>query len=507
MPTRASCGAKERENPSMAIYHLSAKAVSRSSGRSATASAAYRSAERITDKRTGEIHNYTRKKGVVSTQIITPHSAGEWVKERNQLWNAAELAERRKDACVAREIVVALPAELNAKERERLVIDFAREMAAVEGCAVDTCIHEPNRAGDDRNHHAHLMRTTRVVGKEGLEGKLESEKAGRNRKADLERLRSRWAELVNERLKENGFSTHVDHRSLEAQGIDRLPTQHMGPDATAFERRTGEKSNMRLTHEEARPRHEEEEVKAPEVPDINQDKAALSSYREEMRNTLKSADTLKRLGDNDNHHLMEMHERYQQVKPLCEKKNARLSKWSNELHEGDRYKTQETNKLHREKSLLDEFQEQRSKLSGIRGIFRWSEKRNLDEKIAGQRTVVDEMQKAVDDSTGKLEKSRDAWRKEYGNYHDSEEYKRYDSLRFREREMDMAVKNEAEKQTARNELNKSTAVIEDMNRKYGLSDEKMTEIREEVRQEEEKIRTELQQKNIRQSQQDQEWER
>jgi hypothetical protein len=229
----------------MAIYHLSVKAISRSAGRSATAAAAYRAGVEIADTRTGEVHDYTRKRGIVSADLVLPAGAPEWAADRSALWNAAEHAERRKDACVAREYEVALPAELPADARRQLALDFAQEMADREGCAVDVAIHEPSRGGDNRNHHAHIMRTTRKVEAEGLGAKLDTEKAGRNRAADLEAVRTRWAELTNERLRQHGIEATVDHRSLKAQGIDREPTQHLGPTATAIERRTGEPSRKR----------------------------------------------------------------------------------------------------------------------------------------------------------------------------------------------------------------------------------------------------------------------
>ncbi|PLY39360.1 hypothetical protein CSZ94_26870 [Janthinobacterium sp. ROICE36] len=221
----------------MAIYHCSVKAVSRSAGRSSTAAAAYRAGCEITDGRTGEVHDYTKKRGVESADIVLPDGAPEWANDRSALWNAAETAERRKDACVAREFEVALPFELSASERRRLAVDFAKEMANREGCAVDVAIHAPGKEGDNRNHHAHILRTTRKVGPDGLTDKLDTEKAGRNRGDDLAAVRTRWAELVNERLKENGIEARVDHRSLKDQGIDREPTSHKGPAVAAMERR------------------------------------------------------------------------------------------------------------------------------------------------------------------------------------------------------------------------------------------------------------------------------
>ncbi len=233
----------------MAIYHLSVKAVSRSSGRSATAAAAYRAGCEITDERTGVIHDYQRKVGVESADIVLPDGASEWANDRAKLWNVAELAEKRKDACVAREFEVALPSELSPSERRRLALDFAKDMANREGCAVDVAIHAPGKEGDSRNHHAHILRTTRKVEAEGLGAKLDTEKAGRKRSDDLEAVRTRWACMTNERLRENGIDSRVDHRSLAAQGIDREPTQHLGPAASGYERRTGEPSQKRQDFE------------------------------------------------------------------------------------------------------------------------------------------------------------------------------------------------------------------------------------------------------------------
>jgi hypothetical protein len=235
----------------MAIYHLSVKPVSRSSGRSATAAAAYRAAERIEDLRTGVTHDYARKGGVESADIVLPDHAPTWASDRAALWNAAELAEKRKDACVAREYEVALPSELPPEERRRLAVDFAKAMANREGCAVDVCIHAPGRGGDERNHHAHLLRTTRKVEADGLGAKLDTEKAGRNRKDDLESVRAQWAKLVNERLRQHGVNERIDHRSLEAQGIDRAPTQHLGPAVSGLVRRGADSEVARRMDEEA----------------------------------------------------------------------------------------------------------------------------------------------------------------------------------------------------------------------------------------------------------------
>ena len=270
----------------MAIYHLSVKAISRSAGRTSTAAAAYRAGVEITDARTGEVHDYTRKRGVVSADLVLPEGAPEWAADRSALWNAAEKAERRKDACVAREYEVALPAELSAEGRRQLALDFAKEMADREGCAVDVAIHEPGREGDDRNHHAHILRTTRKVGPEGLADKLDTEKAGRSRRDDLEGVRARWAELCNERLRDAGIEATVDHRSLKAQGIDREPTRHLGPTASAIERRTGDASRRRLDFDQA---VTERLTRAKELGQLERERETLQSSILDLSGDLAAA--------------------------------------------------------------------------------------------------------------------------------------------------------------------------------------------------------------------------
>ena len=234
----------------MAIYHLSVKTISRSAGRSATAAAAYRAGVEITDERTGEIHDYTRKGGVESAALILPDNAPEWARDRAQLWNAAEQAEKRKNSTVAREFEIALPAELSPEQREKLAHDFARELVKRHGCAADVAIHAPGKEGDNRNHHAHILLTTRRLEPDGFGEKtreLDDQKTG---KVLVTEWRERFATLQNERLREAGHSVQVDHRSLEAQGIEREATRHLGPTATAIERRTGQPSHKRQQHNE-----------------------------------------------------------------------------------------------------------------------------------------------------------------------------------------------------------------------------------------------------------------
>jgi hypothetical protein len=230
----------------MAIYHLSMKPVSRAKGRSSTASAAYRAGERIHDLRTGEVWDFSRRRGVEHTEIVTPTAAGEnsWALDRQALWNAAEVAEVRKDARTAREYELALPHEFTREQQVDLVRKFSRELAERYGVAVDFAIHLPHWHGDQRNVHAHVMATTRQVWHEGLEEKASPEwsdsarfkKGMGSTKQELTEVRKYWAEIQNEKFLDLGLEVRVDHRTLKEQGIEREPTTHLGPAVSAMHR-------------------------------------------------------------------------------------------------------------------------------------------------------------------------------------------------------------------------------------------------------------------------------
>ncbi len=240
--------------PRMAVYHLSAKTVSRSSGRSSTAAAAYRAAERIVDERTGEIHDFTRKGGVVDSLIVLP---GGGTMARAELWNAVEAKHKRGDAVVAREFVVALPDELDAAQRSDLARSYARELADRYGVAVDVNTHAPGKEGDQRNHHAHILLTACYCAPDGTLGKkaveLDPIHCARAKVENVVEVeRARWAELANAALARAGHEARIDHRTLEAQGItDRLPSVHLGPTATAIERSDRESEIARRAREQA----------------------------------------------------------------------------------------------------------------------------------------------------------------------------------------------------------------------------------------------------------------
>ena len=245
----------------MAIYHLSMKPISRASGRSAVASAAYRAGESLTNERDGLTHDFTRRQGVEHCEIVVAQGAGaEWALDRSALWNAAEESESRKDARVAREFEVALPHELNGEQRLELTREFAQGLADRHGTAVDFAIHAPHGETDGRNFHAHLMMTTRAVNSEGLGNKTAIERENKWLAANnlpltqvqLVEIRQSWEQVANEHLARAGLEVQIDHRSHMERGLEIEPTEHMGVHATQMQRCGRDVSRTRLDSEAAR---------------------------------------------------------------------------------------------------------------------------------------------------------------------------------------------------------------------------------------------------------------
>ncbi len=223
----------------LAIYHCSLRVFSRSDGHSAVAAAAYRAGAVIRDERAGRTHRYQHRKGVVSSFIVAPADAPENTYNRALLWNAAEDAETRKNSRVAREVILALPHELPAPAREILTRDMALWLVERYRVAVDGALHSPvpGDEHDPRNHHAHLLFTTREVTKDGLGPKtrvLDDKEKGPH---EIEMIRLVWETLANDALQKAGFEdVRIDRRTLEDQGIDRIPQIHIGPEGKAADK-------------------------------------------------------------------------------------------------------------------------------------------------------------------------------------------------------------------------------------------------------------------------------
>jgi MobA/MobL family. len=236
-------------NPSggdVAIFHASVKTFSRGRGQSAVAAAAYRAGVQLHDELGGKTQDYRSRSGVLASFIVLPNNAPSWMADRAMLWNMAEWREKRKDSVLARELEVALPHELTPAARERLVRNMAQWLIDRYGVAVDAAIHTPERAGDDRNHHAHIMFTTRAVIPEGFGDKtriLDTKKTG---SAEVQDIRQAWQDLANAELAAAGARARIDRRSHAEKGLDVPPQIHVGVNAVGMARRGVEPSGSNV---------------------------------------------------------------------------------------------------------------------------------------------------------------------------------------------------------------------------------------------------------------------
>ena len=236
----------------MAIYHLSIKIISRGKGKSAVAAASYRSGEKIKNEYDGIVHDFTRKGGIAHTEILLPQNAPQEFSDRGTLWNSVEKIEKSKNSQLAREIEIALPKELNREKQ----IELVREYVKVGMCA-DIALHDKN----DGNPHAHILLTMRPLNEDktwGAKSKKEyildeneekvKLKNGNyktrkintvdwNEQDKAEEWRKTWADITNKYLEENSIQEKVDHRSYQRQGIEEIPTIHLGVSASQMEKK------------------------------------------------------------------------------------------------------------------------------------------------------------------------------------------------------------------------------------------------------------------------------
>lgn len=224
----------------MAIYHCSIKIISRGKGKSAVAAAAYRAGEKMTNDYDGITHDYTRKGGVVHTEILLTENAPPEFSDRAILWNAVEQIEKAKNSQLAREIELALPVELTQEQNIELTRRYVNEHFVSAGMCADICIHDKNGG----NPHAHIMLTMRPFEPDGIWGAKAHKINGKkvcttdwNEQTKAERWRSGWADAVNAALERQGVEERVDHRSYARQGIEQIPTVHLGVAVSAMEKR------------------------------------------------------------------------------------------------------------------------------------------------------------------------------------------------------------------------------------------------------------------------------
>ena len=245
----------------MAIYHYSIKIISRGKGKSAVAAAAYRAGTKIINDYDGICHDYTKKQGVVHTEILLPNHASQEYVDRATLWNAVERVESNRNAQLAREIELALPKELSLGQNIALARDYVQRTFADKGMCADICIHDTG-AG---NPHAHVMLTMRPIEQDGEDkgkwgakskkeyilnkngerirlpsGEYKSRKINTtdwNEQTRADEWRERWATAVNATFERLGMTERIDHRSYERQGLNILPTVHLGVAASQMEKK------------------------------------------------------------------------------------------------------------------------------------------------------------------------------------------------------------------------------------------------------------------------------
>lgn len=241
----------------MAIYHLCIKIISRGKGKSAVAASAYRSGEKIKNEYDGIVHDFTRKGGIAHTEILLPQNEPQEFVNRSVLWNSVEKIEKSKNSQLAREIEVALPKELNREKQINLVREYVKENFVNVGMCADIALHDKN----DGNPHAHILLTMRSLNEDttwGAKSKKEyildengekvKLKNGNyktrkinttdwNEQDKAEHWRKAWADITNKYLEENSIQEKVDHRSYQRQGIEQIPTIHLGVAASQMEKK------------------------------------------------------------------------------------------------------------------------------------------------------------------------------------------------------------------------------------------------------------------------------
>lgn len=303
----------------MAIYHFSAKVISRGKGQSAVAAASYRSGERLTDERTGE-EKYYHRNVEPDTMILAPSNSPEWVYERERLWNEVEHAEKRKDSQLAREANIALPVELSNEQQKELIRDFVQKEFVDKGMIADIAIHRD----DLNNPHAHVMLTTREITPDGFGPKNRDW----NDRGVLEQWREEWANHANKALEKEGIQERISHLSHEARGIEQLPTVHLGHIAHGMEKRgiESERGNVNRDRQEynrivvdLQKYREEKQVIEKEI--VRKQEVQRYSTPSELTDLQKASNLLKAEPTLNN------------ISERCEQ----LDKWEDRVNNGNQY--------------------------------------------------------------------------------------------------------------------------------------------------------------------------
>ena len=244
----------------IALYHFCVKQIKRSAGQIAIAAAAYRAGERLYSDYYGEYSDYTRKGGVIHSEIILPPNAPPEYQDRATLWNAVEHAERHKKAQLAYSFDIALQNELTMEENIELARKFVQQHFVSKGMVADLAIHQPDKSDSGiANPHFHVLTTMRPINPDGTWGQKQRREYLADENGDpvldsngkpkfnavattdwhtpetLEAWRKAWCEMVNDAFERKGLDVRIDHRSYERQGLDLIPTIHEGPNVRQME--------------------------------------------------------------------------------------------------------------------------------------------------------------------------------------------------------------------------------------------------------------------------------
>jgi hypothetical protein len=396
----------------MGIYYMDAGVIGRSSGRSAVGAAAYRRSEKMKSVahaayQRGEkihqvgdevVHDYRAKGGVVHSEIRLPENVPREFYDSETLWNAVEAREKRADARLAREIVVALPCEFDLREQVEVLREYSQENFVNKGLGADFSVHDKG----DGNPHAHIMFTTRYVTPEGLGRKNRD----LDKKSELMIWRKSWADVNNRMFERKGLAERIDHRSYKDQGIDREPMVHMGHKATALERK-GVKTDRGDYNREIQRRNAEREARKTaerkESQDVDEDSHATADKEPDGLKERKALTEAKRVlweieqhrrTENAERIVQEMAERREIAETMNESKEnyVALEKELNALKFGRNKEEAELPRLIFRAEDIDEqvknierLQRQTAELQEIRqnlGFWDFEQKKEKDREIA-----------------------------------------------------------------------------------------------------------------------------
>ena len=372
----------------MAIYHNSTKIISRSKGRSAIGASAYRSGEKIKNEYDGIQHDYSRKGGIVYSEVMLPKQAKKEFKDRATLWNEVEKIEKSKNSQLAREVEVALPKELNKAEQINLVKSYIQDNFVKNGMCADLNIHDKG----DGNPHAHIMLTMRsieengewgakskkeyLLDKNGQKIKLKSgqykskkiETTNWNTKEFLESYRKDWADKINEKLMEKGINQRVDHRSYEEQGIEKIPTIHEGTIARKMEQK-GKVSDRIEINKKIKSINEKTKECNKEIEKVKNEIQELKNEVAKLNKNIEPQDELQKI-END-------------IREIQEYRNE-ISDMSRKLEDIKREKEQALLKDQQNraeiKKLRRAIQEEQNRRNSL-GLFKRKEKKNCNDRI------------------------------------------------------------------------------------------------------------------------------